>query len=141
MLKRLVPWLAVPALVMVAVPSPAAAAHSWNGYHWARTSSPFTLELGDNVSSKWDPILGTTSTDWDASTVVNTHLAPGRTNPKICRPTSGRVEVCNASYGRTGWLGVAQIWASGSHITQGVAKLNDTYFNTASYNTLSGGTW
>jgi hypothetical protein len=45
------------------------------------------------------------------------------------------VEVCNARYGNNGWLGVAQIWISGSHITKGNVKLNDTYFNTARYNT------
>jgi len=49
--------------------------------------------------------------------------------------TVGRVEVCNNTYGNNGWLGVAQIWASGSHITQGTVRLNDTYFNTATYNT------
>jgi len=32
-------------------------------------------------------------------------------------------------------LGVAQIWVTGgTHITQGTVKLNDTYFNTATYN-------
>ena len=45
--------------------------------------------------------------------------------------------MCNASYGNTGWLGIAQIWLSGGHIAQGVTKLNDTYFNTAQYNTPS----
>ena len=45
------------------------------------------------------------------------------------------MEVCNASYGNNGWLGIASIWASGSHITQGTVKMNDTYFNTAAYNT------
>jgi hypothetical protein len=64
-----------------------------------------------------------------------TKVAGSVTNPRNCRPTSGRIEVCNAKYGSTGWLGVAQIWASGSHITQAVAKMNDTYFNTAQYNT------
>ena len=44
------------------------------------------------------------------------------------------MEVCNATYGNTGWLGVAQIWTSGSHIVQDTGKLNDTYFNTAKYN-------
>ena len=44
------------------------------------------------------------------------------------------MEVCNATYGNTGWLGAAQIWTSGSHIVQGTGKLNDTYFNTAKYN-------
>ena len=42
------------------------------------------------------------------------------------------------AYGNNGWLGIAQIWASGSHITQGVVKLNDTYFNTPTYDT---GSW
>jgi hypothetical protein len=45
------------------------------------------------------------------------------------------VEVCSNSYGNTGWLGVAQIWVSGLHIVQGTVKVNDTYFNTATYNT------
>lgn len=56
----------------------------------------------------------------------------GRRN---CSQTSGRVEVCNKKYGNNGWLGIAQIWVTGSHITQGVTKMNDTYFNTAKYNT------
>jgi len=44
------------------------------------------------------------------------------------------VQVCNSAYGRNGWLGIAQIWISGSHITQGIVKLNDTYFSMATYN-------
>ncbi len=111
----------------------ASADHSWGGYHWARTSNPFTLKLGDNVSAAWDSYLGTTSSDWSVSTVLDTDIVPGG-GSKNCRPTSGRVEVCNSKYGNNGWLGVAQIWASGLHITQGVTKMNDTYFNKASYN-------
>ena len=113
------------------------ASHSWNGFHWARTSSPFTLKLGNNVSSNWDPILSTTSSDWSQSTVLNTTIVAGGTSPRSCRPTNGRVEVCNARYGNTGWLGIAQVWVSGSHITQGTVKLNDTYFNTPTYNTTA----
>src|SRR4030095_6084444 len=45
------------------------------------------------------------------------------------------VEVCNGSYGNNGWLGIAQIWVSGKHITQGSVRLNDTYFDTPKYNT------
>lgn len=109
--------------------------HSWGNYHWARTSNLFTLKLGDNVTSTWDSYLATTSSDWSQSSVLDTTIQAGGTTPKRCRPTSGRVEVCNASYGNNGWLGIAQIWASGSHITQAVAKMNDTYFNTSTYNT------
>lgn len=110
------------------------ATHSWGGYHWARTSNPFTLKLGDNVSSTWDPYLVTTSSDWSVSSVLDTTIVAGGTNPKPCRPTSGRVQVCSSTYGGTGWLGLAQIWVSGLHIVQGIVKVNDTYFNTATYN-------
>jgi len=116
---------------------PADASHSWNGYHWARTTNPFTLSLGDNVSSTWDSILATTSSDWSQSTVLDTTVVAGRAaSVKRCGASTGRVEVCNTTYGKTGWLGIAQVWVSGSHITQGVVKLNDTYFNTATYNTV-----
>ena len=132
-------WLIIlVALAFAALPLALLANHSWGGYHWARTSNPFTLKLGDNVSSTWDPILNTTSTDWSKSTVLNTTIVAGSANPRNCRPTSGRVEVCNSTYGNTGWLGVAQIWITGgTHITQGTVKLNDTYFNTPTYNTTA----
>jgi hypothetical protein len=113
----------------------AKANHSWGNYHWARQSNPFTLQLGDNVSSTWDSYLRTASSDWSKSGVLDTTVASGLAKSKNCRPTSGRVEVCNSTYGNNGWLGIAQIWASGSHITQGTTKMNDTYFNTSQYNT------
>lgn len=117
------------------VPVPTFASHSWGGYHWARTSQTFTLNLGDNVSGSWDSYLVTASENWSASAQLDTTIVSGGTRPRTCKPTSGRVEVCSATYGNNGWLGIAQIWVSGSHITQGVTKLNDTYFNTEKYNT------
>lgn len=117
--------------------TPMNANHSWNGYHWARQSNPFTVYLGNNVSSDWGPILNTTASDWSKSTVLDTVVAAGGSSQKRCRPTTGRVEVCDSTYGNNGWLGVAQIWLNGTHITQGTVKLNDTYFNTSKYNTTA----
>jgi len=108
--------------------------HSWGDYHWARTVNSFTLKLGDNVSDAWDSYLATASDDWSVSSVLDTTIVPGLAK-KNCSSTSGRVEVCSKKYGFNGWLGLAQIWVSGNHITQGLAKMNDTYFNTATYNT------
>jgi hypothetical protein len=122
-------------LLFTLLASPASADHSWGSYHWARTTNPFTLKLGDNVSSTWDSYLNTTSNDWSASVVLNTTKVIGLTTPKTCKGTTGRVEVCNSKYGNNGWLGIAQIWASGNHITKGVTKMNDTYFSRAQYNT------
>jgi hypothetical protein len=110
---------------------------AWNGYHWARQANPFTVKLGNNLSSVWQQYLGNTSADWSQSTVLDTTIVAGQANPHNCRPTTGRDEVCNATYGNTGWLGIASIWITGgTHITQGTVKLNDTYFNTAKYNTF-----
>ncbi|MEK9186393.1 MAG: hypothetical protein AAB885_02280 [Patescibacteria group bacterium] len=118
-----------------AVAGLAGASHSWGGYHWARTSNPFTVKLGDNLSTLWDSYLGTTSYDWSLSNVLDTSIVSGNSNPKNCKPVAGRVEVCNNKYGRNGWLGIASVWVSGTHITQGAVKVNDTYFSTAKYNT------
>ncbi len=113
------------------------ASHSWGGYHWARAANPFTLKVGDNVTAAWDSYLDTTVIDWSASTVLDLTEVAGTSNPKRCQGSSGTVQVCNSSYGSNGWLGVAQIWISGGHITQGTVKLNDTYFNTVKYNTAA----
>lgn len=127
--------LCLAGVVLALIPHQALATHSWGGYHWARTNNPFTLNLADNLSLSWDPYLATTSSDWNVSSVLDTSILAGTQNPRRCRPTSGRVEVCNYRYGNNGWLGLAQIWVSGLHITQGVSKMNDTYFNTSKYNT------
>ena len=121
--------------MLAAFPLSAGASHSWGSYHWARTSNPLNLKLGDNVSSAWDSYLDTSIADWNQSSVLNLTKVPGGTKSKSCRPTSGQVEVCTDNYRNTGWLGIASIWASGDHITQATVKNNDYYFNTSTYNT------
>lgn len=120
--------------LLVIFPRSVEAFHPWGNYHWARSANPFTLRVGDNVSSIWDSSLQTAASDWTESTVLDLLTVTGMTNPRRCRAVSGRVEVCNYTYGKNGWLGLAQIWVSGDHITQGVVKLNDTYFKTTTYN-------
>ena len=137
MRTKLLAVAATAALVTALTPGTASAHHSWNGYHWARTSNPFTVKLGNNLSNAWDPYLRTTSTDWSKSAVLNTTIVAGQTRPRRCSPTAGRVEVCNAAYGQTGWLGVATVSVNGKHITRGTVKVNDTYFSLAKYNTAA----
>jgi hypothetical protein len=108
--------------------------HSWGGYHWGRTANPFTVVLRDSVTSQWDSYLATTSSDWSKSTVLDTTIVQSNKKARPCKATEGQVEICNTTYGNNGWLGIAQIWLSGGHIAQGVVKLNDTYFNTSTYN-------
>lgn len=125
----------VVAFVVLMAGTSVSANHSWGTYHWARMASPLTLNLGDNVGATWDSYLALASSDWSVSTVLDTSVVAGKAgNARTCRSVVGRVEVCNYRYGNNGWLGVAQIWISGSHITKGTVRLNDTYFNTTTYN-------
>ncbi len=118
------------------VPVTVFASHAWGDYHWARTANPFTLQLGDNVTSAWDSYLATTSADWTQSNVLDTSIvAGGSRSAKLCNAITGKVQVCSAKYGNNGWLGLASIWASGSHITKATVKVNDTYYSSATYNT------
>jgi len=123
------------ALLAMAYAPTSIAGHAWSSYHWERSSNPFNLELGDNVDSSWDGHLLNASTDWSVSTVINTTVIAGTTRPRRCSLKTGNVQVCNLTYGNNGWLGIAGISISGGHITAGYVKLNDTYFNTATYNT------
>ena len=110
--------------------------HSWGGYHWARKTPQFTLKLGDNLTTAdWRGHLAQTSSDWNSgNSAVLTAIVAGQ-GRKRCSMVAGTTQVCNSTYGNNGWLGLASInITGGTHITQGAAKMNDTYFNTSNYN-------
>ena len=125
--------------VLAATAAPSALAnHSWGNYHWSRAANPFIVPLGDSVSntaySNWDGALGSASTDWSQSSVLDSPIVSGGSgNTRTCKATNGRIRACNSTYGNNGWLGLAQIWLSGSHIVRATTKVNDTYFNSPSY--------
>lgn len=120
------------------VAAPVLASHSWNNYHWRRTTAEISPPVGDNVSAQWDSYLNTAIADWNQSAVINSPKVAGTSKGSNCRPVAGTIQVCNRTYGNNGWLGIATIWlSSDGHIAQGTTKLNDTYFNTPTYNTPS----
>lgn len=133
---KIVNRVALAACVALGAMVPASANHSWGNYHWARTANPFALTINEALTSNWEPYLQVAMTDWAQSTVLNFKpVVPSSASAKRCNPIAGQILVCNGSYGQRGWLGIASIWANGDHITQGTTKLNDSYFNTAQYNT------
>ena len=122
--------------VLAAFPLSVGASHSWGNYHWARTANPFTIKVVDSMTASWDGKLDVAIGDWNASSVMNVVKEAGSdasNTRKRCAAVSGKVHACNANYGNNGWLGLAQIWLSGSHITQGTAKMNDSYLASSSY--------
>ena len=117
---------------------PAMANHSWGGYHWARTSNPLKLDVMRASSSQWNTSITTAIADWHQSNVIDlTGKTATGIDPKKCTAITGKVLVCNSAYGKRGWLGIATIWANGDHITKATTKLNDSYHNSAPYNSAA----
>ncbi len=89
----------------------------------------------DTTSSAWTASVDTAVSDWSRPpSPLTLAKIPGTAN-KRCSPVSGKAQVCNRTYGNNGWLGLATIWIVGTtHIAQATTKLNDTYFNTSTYN-------
>lgn len=115
---------------------PAFASHRWSTYHWAKSGPEVELDVVKANTAQWTTAVNTAIGDWDRSSVLAlTGLNGSGINGKKCSPIAGKVLVCNAAYGNRGWLGIASIWLSGGHISQATTKLNDSYFNTAQYNT------
>lgn len=97
-------------------------------YHWARNRSQFTLKVGDNVSGGWDRLLRRTLRDWNKNDAVTLDRVGGGTNPRECRPVTGRVEVCNSQYGtEKGWLGLTRLYFQNGHIEAATVQLNDSF--------------
>jgi hypothetical protein len=121
---------------ILSLPLSTMANHSWGNYHWARTSNPFTVRVVDSNTSNWDSSLNMALKDWSGSGVLDMVWTSGtdaQTTRKRCPMVSGQVRSCNASYGYNGWLGIASINISGSHITQGSSKMNDSYLASSRY--------
>jgi hypothetical protein len=125
-------------IALLSFPITSTANHSWGNYHWARTANPFNLRVVDSNTADWDDNLNQANSDWSTSTVLNLIYEAGddasRTR-KRCPMIAGKVRSCNAAYGFNGWLGLATINITGGvHITQGSAKMNDSYFAGGGYN-------
>lgn len=117
--------------IAVAAGAAAFANHSWGNYHWARTTSSFTLSVTDSTTTLWDDELQGSLNQWGQSQVLNFTVVAaddGDRTRKRCQMVPGQIRVCNAAYGQNGWLGLASIGLdSQGHIDQGTAKMNDSY--------------
>jgi hypothetical protein len=156
LLSRLLHRSALTVVLLASSVLVAHANHPWSNYHWARTGNPFTLSVGDNTTtSDWQTTLDSVISDWatgagagvSATGQAVTAFTPLVVTPvkttgvagSRCKAVNGTIQVCNNRYGANGWLGLATIGISGGHITQGTAKLNDTYLSASGgrYNTVN----
>lgn len=123
--------LLVSVFVVVASVTTAHASHSWNNYHWARTSNPLPLQVIDSVTGDWDANFVEAMDKWSISEVIDMAVVAADDSKNVrkrCQPSKGQMRTCNAAYGFTGWLGLATIGLDvNGHIDQGAVKINDSY--------------
>ena len=109
--------------ILALAAGPASANHWWGGYRWAILAAPLDVRVNAALtgSGNWTEYVNRAVTqDWEASDVLTLGTVhPSSTSPKKCSPIAGQILVCNAAYGRRGWLGIASIWLSSGHISQG----------------------
>ena len=148
------------ALALVVVGS-ALANHAWGSYHWSRASNPFTLQVGDNVSSGWDAyIINTgirvTHIEFGGRAIVGYDAVCDGQNGNDCNgPDEGcrqRIGIdlltdershrgpATAPMGTTVGsasrrLGDKAATSRQPRSTQATTKINDSYFGSAPYNT------
>lgn len=131
-MRDFISFIRFPVFVVLAAFSLAAQAnHSWNNYHWARTTTHFTLQVVDSVTTDWDAQLLNSLTFWSFSSALAASVTSADESTKTrkqCRMVQGQMRVCNSAYGFNGWLGLATIGLDpNGHIDQGTAKVNDSY--------------
>ena len=89
------------------------------------------LPVIDSVTSDWQNTFDTAISKWNQSQSINQTVDSADDNQrtrKRCRAVAGQMRVYNANYGFNGWAGLASInLDSNGHITQGTAKMNDSY--------------
>ena len=112
---------------------------SWNNYTWGRTGD-LSIQLINNTSATWTPYLQSAAAQWSAAANIDYRVVTGSaTNSSTCSPSYGVVEVCSANFGKTGWLGLTNVYTSGGRIVMATVKYNDYYPTTSSW--YAGSAW
>jgi hypothetical protein len=110
--------------------APPASANHYAGWHWRRTSNPFTVTLVESITSKWKAPLENAANEWSTSSKFDFAFVPGNTSAtarRSCAETQARVHVCTANYGAVGWAGLTELTLNGHHIVKVRVRLNDYY--------------
>lgn len=140
-LSKRMKLLILGAALVVALPLVAVSAtNSWSVYHWERETTPAKFVLVDSTDSAWTDgsinYLAVAAADWNASDVLTVSVDGSKSQTKRkCNAAEGTIRVCSGTYGFNGWLGMASIKVSGGHIISANTRLNDSYFNTSTYDT------
>jgi hypothetical protein len=136
--RRLLVASVVVALLSGAGAPSAAASHGWtyNGkyVHWPHAGAEAQPVVVRSLSAEWSTPLNRAVAGWNRSAVLQASVVSGSLDGRsTCDYVAGRIRVCNAAYGATGWVGLTSVvWDSSGHILRARVKMNETYLKATS---------
>lgn len=105
-------------------------------FHWARTSTPATITVIDNLPTHWTQYLRDAVSEWSRSPVLDLTIRKG-SFMQTCPATNGFITICALNAGPTNWLGLTQsMMDEKGHAVHSVITLNEFYFFQPQYNTI-----
>jgi hypothetical protein len=123
--------------LLAALPAAAGANHPWivNGraVHWASTTNPAQIDLGDNLNDPvWNNLRYVPAFVWSVTSTPSGGLGLSpylRVNVRAGGLASNEVEMYDGRYGANGWVGQAILEAidSQGHIRDASIQLNRSY--------------
>jgi hypothetical protein len=94
-------------LAVLVLGAPLSADHSWNEYHWARTTSSFTLTIVNSLTAEWDPYAARAEADWSQSRKLDMAENPSGSVADVdrrrCQGITGQVHICRPTATTSGW--------------------------------------
>jgi predicted Zn-dependent protease len=119
--------IAVLAVGAAALLPRASGSHRWDGFHWRRSSNPFTVRLVDSVSGTWQDAVRTAADKWtNKSPVLDVNFVDGDEGlAATCPKVSGGVRICNGNYGGA-WAGLTDVTLNGDHFASASIKLQNS---------------
>jgi hypothetical protein len=113
--------------------------HTWDRYKWKTASLNVENKLSVLYSDKGIQVWNISDSQSPLSLTV-AKLSTGICGQEV---QYGKIIVCDADFGETGWLGMAQIWATTStgEIVQARALMNNHYMGSGSGSKYDSNIW
>jgi hypothetical protein len=91
-----------------------------------------TLSVMNSCEDRWTPFFDRYLAEWDNGTpdVLNLSSEKFDYDPS-CTAYDGKMNVCNANFGNTDWVGINVILIENAFIVNSVAKMNDYHLDNA----------
>lgn len=94
-----------------------------------------SLQIVNALDENWQTEFNSAIADWEGGTPDSLTLTVERVEvDHTCTSVEGKMVVCNANFGDTGWLGINEILSyEGGFVISSVAKMNEFYLKNAEY--------